>query len=131
MPKSRTPRVLDPEMRRRVIAFARDMYRWLAEIDQEAHWLARLDGREHIVPDDDTRAIRRLCARGVMIPWSDEWNGEKPGPHPPSPRLPPRHVVASGRAAARRLGMLTLGPRDPESDEGGVPPPLGGPVQAE
>ncbi|WP_339928680.1 hypothetical protein [uncultured Brevundimonas sp.] len=55
----------------------RDTYRWLADIDREARWLARLDGREHPDEDYDTRAVRRLCARGNGLPWSSEWNGEK------------------------------------------------------
>jgi hypothetical protein len=87
MPKSRTPRALDPEMRRRVIAFARDMYRWLAEIDREARWLARLDGRQDADANDDTRALQRLSARGIVMPWSNEWNGETAAPHPSSPDL--------------------------------------------
>lgn len=68
MPKSRTPRALDPAFRRRVIVFVRAYHRWSAEIDREARWLASLDGRDQAQPDDRIQAIRRLRARGIEMP---------------------------------------------------------------
>ena len=77
MPKARTPHALDPEMRRRAIAWARDMYRWMAQIDREAGRLARLNGRDHPDADDEVRAFCTLYDGGYGLPWSSEWNGEK------------------------------------------------------
>ena len=96
MPKSRTPRALDPGMRRRAIAWARDMSRWMADIDEEARWQARRNGRDEPDDDDAINAFCKLFDGGYGLPWSSEWNGE---PAPAPPRLPVRR--GSGALVAR------------------------------
>jgi hypothetical protein len=98
MPKSRTPRGLDPEMRRRALAWARDMSRWMADIDEEARWQARRNGRDEPDDDDAITAFCKLFDGGYGLPWSSEWNGEPAGPQPPAP-APPRLPVRRGSGA--------------------------------
>ena len=100
MPKSRTPRGLDPEMRRRALAWARDMSRWMADIDEEARWQARRNGRDEPDDDDAITAFCKLFDGGYGLPWSSEWNGEPAGPQPPAP---PQGFGGAGRPAGPDL----------------------------